>query len=215
MRGTKAAIAAMVLCAPLTPMAMAGGGWRLSFGDGHFGVRIVRCDEPIVCPPPRCEPPVVVVRQPRWEPPVRVERCEPVYTTLSKDLCIDGREVRATLILWKDRGEVRSKVVLNALGCELPDIKDASFAIEQGRRSSSTDMDPIRECGDRDDHWSRGRGWGRHDDRGRDRERHQKHLEFAADSALCVDSCRPFEALVTIKTCRGSETIRWCDVRVN
>jgi len=210
MCGTKAAIAAMVLCAPLTPMAMAGDGWRLSLGDGRFGIQVIH-REPVVIapPPPRCEPQVVVIRQPRYEPvriePVRIERCEPVYTTLSKDLCIDGRDVRATLTLWKERGEVRSKVTLSALGRALPDLTDASFTLEQGRRASTTDMDPVR---DRDDHWSRGRGWERGD-------RHDRQVVFAADNALCADTGRSFEASITIKTCRGNETVRWCDVRVN
>lgn len=233
---TKAAIAAMVLCAPLSQMALGGDGWRLSSGDGwRFGIVISSgsrhapryeppCPPPPRHAPPRCEtPPVVIVKPVRWEPPV-VEHCEPVYTTLVQHVRIDGRDVRATLVLWQEKGEVRAKAILSAEGCELPDIKDVSFEIEQGRRSRTVDMDRVRECDDDDrlreparrDRWGGSRRDRHDDDRWSRRDRDDdRRAEFLSDCALRADTCRPFEAVLHVKTCRGTECIRWCDIRLN
>jgi hypothetical protein len=183
----KAALAAVLLCAPLSSNALAGDGWRIGWGSPRFGIEFFHRDrapvvirEPIIVRPVVCAPPV----------PVRVERCEPTYTTLTQNVRIDGRDVPASLVLWREGNEVRSKVVLGGDACEMPFVRDVSFTIEQSRRSWTTEMDPVR-AHDRD-----------------------HRVEFRADAGLCADAGRGFDAVVRIRTRHGWEAVRWCDVRV-
>lgn len=128
------AAAAMVLFAQASfadPVTFHAGGPR-----GGVSVSIGSCWER---PGPRFE---------RREPP-RDERRheEPEVTTVSSLLDIDGTAVRATVYLWRERGEVRSRVVLDTKHRDgLPEGAKIELRLVDGKRDACLDMDRVGDA---------------------------------------------------------------------
>lgn len=142
MFGGKAALAAAVVLTSFAGSAFAGDDLEIQGGGRGFKGRIK-------FEPPRWQVPVI--RPPRIEvrPPRHVDFDTAVVT---RELCIDGDEFRATVKMWRDEcGKLQARVTLESCHRPLPDIEKISLKIRSECGDSwSPRLCRVRESCDRD-----------------------------------------------------------------